>query len=378
MDFRLTEEQTMMKTSARDFLEKECPRELVRDMLADERGYPPALWEKMAALGWMGLTFPREYGGAGRGFLDLEVLLEECGRALLPGPFLPTVVLAGHAILAAGTEDQKRHFLPRIASGDMIMTLAFMEDGGGPEVSDSAVSAAPKGDGFVINGDKLFVPYAHMADWLICLARTGGAPGDENGLTLFLVDTAVGGLKIEAMKTMSGEKLCVVSLNHVAVPGENVLGELNGARGVVNRVLDEAAVAECACMVGGARWVLETTLDYAHQRIQFGRPIGSFQAIQHKLADMATDLEAASVATCYAAWMIEQNEPDLSLAVSMAKAWCSDACERIAAQAIQAHGGIGFTWDYDLQLYFKRAKASQVAFGDGDYHRGRVADILNF
>ena len=168
-----------------------------------------------------------------------------------------------------------------------------------------ATRARKKGDGFVINGDKLFVPYAHVADWLICLARTGGAPSDENGLTLFLVDTAVGGLKIEAMKTMSGEKLCVVSLNDVAVPAENVLGEPNGAWGVVNRVLDEAAVAECARMVGGARWVLETTLDYAHHRIQFGRPIGSFQAIQHKLADMATDLEAASVATCYAAWMIE-------------------------------------------------------------------------
>ena len=180
------------------------------------------------------------------------------------------------------------------------------------------------------------------------------------------------------METMSGERLCVVSFNDVAVPQESVLGEVNQAWGTVNRVLDEAAVAECAWMVGGARWVLETTVDYAQHRIQFGRPIGSFQAIQHKLADMAADLEAASVATCYAAWMIEHNEPALSLAASIAKAWCSDAYERIAAHAVQAHGGIGFTWEYDLQLYFKRAKASQVAFGDADYHRGRVADILSF
>ena len=378
MDFRLTEEQAMMKTSAREFLERECPKELVRDLLADDRGYSPALWEKMAALGWMGLTFPGEYGGAGRGFLNLEVLLEECGRALLPGPFLATVVLAGDAIMIAGTEEQKQHFLPLIASGDMIMTLAFVEDNGSPDVSRTAVNATPKGEGFLINGDKLFVPYAHVADWLICLARTAGVPGDENGLTLFLVDTATGGLNIEAMQTMSGEKLCAVSFSDVAVPNENVLGEPNEAWGVVNRVLDQAAVAECARMVGGARWVLETTVDYAQHRIQFGRPIGSFQAIQHKLADMATDLEAASVATCYAAWMIENNEPDLSLAASIAKAWCSDAYERIAGHAIQAHGGIGFTWEYDLQLYLKSAKASQVAFGEADYHRGRVADILDF
>ena len=377
MDFELGEGQVMLKTSARDFLEKECPKELVRDMIEDERGYSPVLWKTMADLGWLGLTFPEEYGGAGSSFLDLAVLLEECGRALLPGPFIPTVVLAGHPILAAGNEQQKQRFIPQIVSGEMILTLAFMEPSGSMEASDVTVTATPSGENFIINGTKLFVPDAHVADYLLCVTRTSNGYNSEEGITMFLVDTKTDGIQTEVLKTMSGEKQCEVIFNSVAVPRQNILGELDWGWPIMKRILDEATVAECAWMTGGARWAMETTIEYAKTRIAFGRPIGSFQAIQHKLADIALEVEGATSIMYYAAWAISENDPDMTLAASMAKAWCSETYKHATYDGIQIHGGIGFTWDHDMHLYFKRAKASEVAFGDGNYHREKVAQILN-
>ena len=376
MDFELGEEQVMLKTSARDFLEKECPKSLVRQMIEDEKGYSPELWKKMADLGWMGLVFPEEYGGVGMSFLDLVVLLEEMGRALVPGPFVPTIVLAGGTILAAGTEEQKQKYLPQIASGDMILPLAFMESGGSIEASGITVKATPSGDNFIIEGTKLFVPDAHVADYLLCVTRTRDGADKEAGITLFLVDAKTNGIDIEVLKTMTGEKLCEVTFNNVAVPGKNMLGELDKGWPIMQRVLQEAAIAECAWMVGGARWVLETSVEYAKERIQFGVPIGSFQAIQHKCANMALEVEGATSITYYAAWAVSENDPDMPLAASMAKAWCSDIYRHVAGDGIQIHGGIGFTWDHDMHLYFKRAKSSEVAFGDSNYHREKVAQML--
>jgi alkylation response protein AidB-like acyl-CoA dehydrogenase len=367
----------MLKTSARDFLEKECPKKLVREMMEDERGFPPGLWKKMADLGWLGLTFPEEYGGVGSSFLDLAVLLEECGRALLPAPFIPTVVLAGQPILAAGNEQQKQQFLPGIASGGLILTLAFMESSGSLEASGVTVTATPSGENFIINGTKLFVPDANVADYLLCVTRTRDSQNKEEGITLFLVDAKTDGIQTEVLKTMTGEKLCEVVFNNVAVPGKNILGQMDRGWPIMKRVLIEAAVAECAWMTGGARWVLQTSIDYAKMRIAFGRPIGSFQAIQHKLADMALEVEGATSITYYAAWAISENDPEMALAASMAKAWCSEAYKHATFDGIQIHGGIGFTWDHDMHLYFKRAKASEVAFGDGIYHREKVAQLLN-
>jgi len=377
MDFGLGEEQVMLKTSARDFLENECPKQLVRDMMEDERGYSPELWKKMAAQGWLGLAFPEEYGGAGMNFLDLAVLLEEMGRALVPGPFVPTVVLAGRPILAAGSEEQKQQFLPKIASGDMILTLAFMEPNGSLEASGVTVEAFPTGDDFIIEGIKLFVPDAHVADYLLCVVRTKDGPDKEDGITLFLVDTTTAGIHTEVLKTMTGEKLCEVILHNVTVPKANILGELHQGWPIIKRVLEEARVAECAWTAGGARWVLETSIDYAKERVQFGVPIGSFQIIQHKCVDMAVKVEGATSITYYAAWTVSENDPNSTMATSMAKAYCSDIYTAVAAEGIQIHGGIGFTWDHDLHLYFKRAKSSEVAFGDGDYHREEVAKLLN-
>jgi alkylation response protein AidB-like acyl-CoA dehydrogenase len=377
MNFELDEEQIMLKTAARDFLDKECPKSMVRDMMEDEKGYSPELWKTMADLGWMGLTFPEEYGGTGSSFLDLAVLVEECGRALLPAPFLSTVVLAGHPILAAGNEQQKQQFLPKIVSGEMIMTLAFMEESASLEASDVTVTAKPSGDNYIINGAKLFVPEAHIADYLLCVTRTGNSSDSEEGITLFLVDATSEGIQTEVLKTMTGEKLCEVIFNNVSVPGQNMLGELDRGWPVMKRLMDEAAVATCAWMIGGSRWVLETSIEYAKERIAFGRPIGSFQAIQHKLADMALEVEGATSIMYYAAWAISENDPDIALAASMAKAWCNETYKHATYDGIQIHGGIGFTWDHDMHLYFKRAKAAEVAFGDVSYHRERVAQILN-
>ena len=377
MNFELDEEQIMLKTAARDFLDKECPKSLVRDMMEDEKGYSPELWKTMADLGWMGLTFPEEYGGTGSSFLDLAVLLEECGRALLPAPFIPTVVLAGHPILAAGNEQQKQQFLPKIVSGEMIMTLASMEESASLEASDVTVTAKPSGDNYIINGTKLFVPEAHIADYLLCVARTGNSSDSEDGITLFLMDATSEGIQTEVLKTMTGEKLCEVNFNNVSVPAQNILGELDKGWPLMKRIMDEAAVATCAWMIGGARWVLETSIEYAKDRIAFGRPIGSFQAIQHKLADMALEVEGAESIMYYAAWAISENDPNIALAASMAKAWCNETYKHATYDGIQIHGGIGFTWDHDMHLYFKRAKTSEVAFGDVTYHRERVAQILN-
>ena len=377
MDFELSEDQVMLKTSARDFLEKECPKTLVREMMEDERGYSPELWRKMADLGWQGLVIPEEYGGVGSSFLDLAVLLEEMGRALVPGPFVPTVVLAGRAISAAGSEEQKQQFLTKIAGGDMILTLAFMEASGSLEPSGIAVEAKPEGDDFIIEGTKLFVPDAHVADYLLCVTRTKDGPNKEEGITLFLVDAKTAGIQPEVLKTMTGEKMCEVILRKVAVPKRNMLGELDQGWPIMKRVLDEAAAAESAWMIGGARWVLETAVDYAKERVQFGRPIGTFQAIQHKCANMYMEVEGATSLAYYAAWAVSENDPGLTLAASMAKAWCSDTYKHVAGEGVQIHGGIGVTWDHDMHLYFKRAKTSEVAFGDGDYHREEVARILN-
>jgi len=376
MDFGLAEEQVMLKTSAREFLDVECPKKLVREMMEDERGYPPALWKKMADLGWQGLVFPEQYGGVGSSFLDLAVLSEEMGRALVPGPFLPTVVHAGRPILAAGSEEQKKQFLPKIASGDLIMTLAFMETSGGLNAADITARATAEGNDFVIEGTKLFVPYAHVADYLLCVTRTKDGRNKKDGITLFLVDARARGIRTEVLKTMTGEKLCEVVFNRVRVPKSNILGKLDQGWPIMERVLSEAAVVECAWMVGGARWVIETTIAYAKERIQFGVPIGSFQAIQHKLANVSIEVEGATSITYYAAWAVSENDPGLTMAAHMAKAWCSDGYKRAAFEGVQIHGGIGFTWDHDMHLYFKRAKASEVAFGDADYHREKVATLL--
>ncbi len=377
MDFGLNEEQVMLKKSARDFLEKECPKSLVRKMIDDDIGYSPDLWKKMADLGWQGLAIPEGFGGVGSSFLDLTVLLEEMGRALVPGPFMPTVVHCARPVAAHGTEDQKARLLPGIASGTLIMTLALAELEGGLEPSDISTQAKPDGSGYRVTGTKMFVPDANVANYILCAARTSPRSAASEGITLFLIDASTDGIGVRQLKTMTGEKLCEVTLDDVKVPSDAVLGGVGDGWPIVSTILQEARVAESAWMSGGARWVLETSVQYASTRIQFGVPIGSFQAIQHKCADMAVLVEGATSAVYHGAWAVDNHDPQLEMASSVAKAWCSDAFSSVAIDGVQIHGGIGYTWDHDMHLYLKRAKSSEVAFGDAEYHRERVAHLLN-
>lgn len=330
----------------------------------------------MSDLGWQGMVFPEQYGGSGNGFLDLCVLLEEMGRALVPGPFMPTVVHVGRPILAAGTEEQKKEFLPKIARGEAILTLALTEASGGIEASDIDVRAVADREEFVIDGTKLFVPDANVADYFLCVTRTKDTSSKEDGITLFMVDAKTAGIQVDVLKTMTGEKLCEVLFSEVRVPRKNMLGELNKGWPIVQRILDEASIAECAWMIGGARWVMETTVAYAKQRVQFDVPIGSFQANKHKMANMSAEVEGGTSITLYAAWIASEGSPQIPVAASMAKAWCSDAYKHVTFEGVQIHGAIGFTWDYDMHLYFRRAKSSEVAFGDATYHRERLAQLL--
>jgi len=369
MDFGLSEEQEMLKTTARDFLEKECPISLVRDMEEDEKGYSPELWRKMAELGWLGLVFPEEYGGGGGNFLDLTVLLEEMGRSLVPGPFVPTVVLCGFPILAAGTEEQKHDFLPRIAEGEAILTMALTEPSACYSARGIEAGASPDKSDYIISGTKLFVSDAHIARHLLCVVRTG------DGITLLLTDAGSPGIRCSLLKTLASDRQCEVIFDKVRVPQKNILGKRDEGWGLVEETLRQAAVAECALMLGGARRVLEMTVDYVKERVQYDRPIGSFQVIQHKCADMAIDVEGARYITYQAAWKLSQGLP-CAREVSMAKAWVGEAANRTCLQACHLHGAIGYTQDHDVQLYLRRVKAAGLTFGDTMFHHEIVAQHL--
>jgi alkylation response protein AidB-like acyl-CoA dehydrogenase len=375
MDLGFSEEQEMLRTSARDFLTNECPKDLVRQMAEDEKGYTPELWRKMAELGWMGLAFPEEYDGMGMTFFDLIILLEEMGRSCLPGPFFSTVVLGGLTILDAGTEEQKKEFLSKIANGDLIITLALTEPSASYDPASITVKATPDGDDYVINGTKLFVPDANVADYLVCVTRTkeGASPGD--GITLFLVDAKSPGIATTLLKTIAGDKLCEVIFDNVKVPNKNMVGELDKGWSVMERILEKSTVALCAQMVGGAEATLEMSVQYAKDRMQFGRPIGSFQAIQHHCANMVTDVDGSKYIMYEAAWKVGEGLP-ATMEVSMAKAWVTEAYQRVTLLGHQIHGGIGFTEEHDMPLYFKRAKAAEATFGDADWHREAVAREL--
>ncbi|MCH9036309.1 MAG: acyl-CoA/acyl-ACP dehydrogenase [Chloroflexi bacterium] len=375
MDLGLSEEQEMLRRTARELLEKECPKALVRDMEEDEKGYSPELWQKFAEQGFLGLPFSEEYGGTGFGFLDLMVLVEEFGRALVPGPYFYTVVLSGMAISEFGTEEQKKEYLPKIADGQAIMTFAHTEPSGRWDAGGVSVTGVADGDDFVLNGVKLFVPDAHVSDYLLVTARTKESDNPEDGITVFLVDAKTSGISYEVLKTIASDKQCEVVLEDVRVPRSNVLGEVDRGWPVVDQMLRRGAVGKCAEMVGNSQQVLEMTVEYAKTRVQFGRPIGSFQAIQHHCANMATDVDGSRFITYQAAWRLSEDMP-CDREVSMAKAWVSEACRRVAALGHQVHGGIGFTKEHDMQLFFRRAKQAELFFGDADYHKEKVAQAI--
>ncbi len=373
MDFGFSEEQEMLRDATREFLAGECPMTYVRQMMDDERGFSDQQWKKMAELGWTGLIVPEEFGGAGLTMVDMVVVLEEMGKVVMPGPFFASTILGGVALDLAGTVEQKKRYLPALASGEKRSSLAQLEESGRWDGRGIALAATRDGSGFRLKGTKLFVHDAHNADVLVVAARTG-AEGEE-GVTLFLVETGQG-VSTRVLKTMDQtRKLCEVELD-VAVGPEAVLGEVDAGWGLLARTLDRAKVALCAEMCGGAQRVLDMSVEYAKVREQFGKPIGSFQAIQHKCADMLVQVESAKSATYYAAWAVAEDVPEAHLAACMAKSYCSDAYREVAGEGIQIHGGIGFTWEHDMHLYFKRAKGSEVTFGDATWNRELVARVV--
>ena len=374
MNFGFSEEQELLRKTARDFLAEHAPMKRVREFLDGPESVDAALWMRLAELGWTGLTLPEEHGGAGLSMVDLCIVLEELGRSLAPVPFLPTA-LAGSAILALGSEEQRRARLPDIAAGRVRATLAVTEERGSDEPGDISLAASREADGWRLEGSKLFVPDAQAADLLLVLARTGGE--GESGIAAFLVPTGSGGLSVSPMRSMDLLRpLSRVDFAGVRVSEQELLGGATDTWPAIARVLDGARVMICAEMVGGAEKCLEDSVRYAKERVQFGKPIGVNQAIKHKCADMLFQVESARSITYYAAWAAGADEQEAPLAAAMAKAYTSDAYRHVSAENIQIHGGVGFTWEYDCHLYFKRAKSDEVWLGDGTRQRERVASLL--
>jgi len=377
VDPRLSEEQEILRKSARDFLTEKCPKSLVREMEKDEKGYSPELWKEIADLGWMGLVFPEKYGGGGMSFLDLAILLEEMGRACFPGPFFSTVVLGGLPILYIGTDEQKEKYLPEIINGKAIFAMALTEADGTYNASSVKVKANADNGNYVINGTKLFIHDAYVADYFICVARTDDKAKDEDGITIFIVDAQSPGISITVLDTIARDKQCEVVFDNVKVPKENILGKLNQGWSEVQKIIERAAIAKCCEMLGGMEAVLDMTVAYVKERIQFDVPVGVFQAIQHHCVYMLLEVEGSRAGTYDAAWRISTGRP-YSDEAAITKAWVSDAYQRVVALGTQSHGGVSIMEDHDLPRYFRRAKAAELLFGDARFHRKTVARKLGF
>jgi alkylation response protein AidB-like acyl-CoA dehydrogenase len=369
VNFAFNEEQEELRKTVRSFLEAKSPESAVREQMDTEAGFDAAVWQQMGEqLGLQGLVIPEEYGGSGYGYIELIVILEEMGRALLCAPFFSTVVLAGNTLIHSGDDAAKADYLPGIASGETIAALAFTEENGRWDEEGVTATATKDGDTWKLSGTKTYVIDGHTATLLIVAART------DAGVSLFAVDPAAAGVTRTPLATMDQTR------KQARIDLDGVEGRLIGTDGegwtVLSQVLDLAAVALAAEQVGGAQFVLEMAVQYAKDRVQFGRPIGSFQAIKHKCADMLLEVESAKSAAYYAGWCASELNDELPATASLAKAYCSEAYFHATAENIQIHGGIGFTWEHPAHLYFKRAKSSELLFGDPTYHRELLAQRI--
>jgi alkylation response protein AidB-like acyl-CoA dehydrogenase len=369
MDIAVTETQKSIQKQANEFLEKECPISLVRQMENDELGYSPGLWKDMANVGWMGLTFPDEYGGDNTDFLDLIILLEEMGKFLVPGPFIPTMV-SGLAIAAFGREEQKKALLPKIARGELIFSLALYEPPGLRLDEDSIVTRAePCEGGFSLIGSKTYVPDFEAADKLLCVARTA------EGTNMFILDTGNQGVRAEPLITIAYDKRSDVFLEKVTVTQKELLGREGQGGEIMDSILKWGACALSAYAVGAAQKSLDLSLEYAKQREQFGGPIASFQVIQHKLVDMLVAIEEARLLTYQAAWRLSQKLP-ADMEVSAAKARAGESYDKVTSEAMRIFSAMGSTKECDIQLYYRRVKPLQMFFGDSNFHQHKIAELM--
>ncbi|RPJ63887.1 MAG: acyl-CoA dehydrogenase [Dehalococcoidia bacterium] len=372
MNFNYTEQQVMLRTMARDFLVKECPKSMTRELEKDKKGYGVDTWRRVAELGWIGLVLPEQYGGSGAGFMDLVILMEEIGRNILPGPFFSTVALAALPIMEYGSDEQKARYLPPIARGEKIWTLALNE-----VCADSSCrgikTAARLYDGrYTLNGEKIFVPYAGAADFMLVVARVKRGRLLEKGLTLFIVDMKKPGIDVDVIPTITGEVQCRVKFTGVDLSAGDVLGIAGAADNAIGRMLDKAGLLKCAEVSGACQSVLDITSDYARDRHQFGKPIGAFQIIQHRLVDMLMDVEGLHYLVCQAAWLMSTGA-DCNGQLAMAKVKANEVYQRVALSGVKIHGAIGFSREHDIGLYYRRVMASKFFPRDTDYYIEKVA-----
>ncbi|MBK9314173.1 MAG: acyl-CoA/acyl-ACP dehydrogenase [Acidobacteria bacterium] len=367
MDFDLSKPQKLLQQSARDFFVRACPPEKVREMMASGAAFDDALWREMADQGWTGLIIPEEFGGLGLTLVDLIAVVEEMGRASLPGPFISTLWAAA-LIDRAGSEGQRKQYLDPISMGDLKATVALLEESADWDPDAVQLRADRDGREFRISGRKDFVNDAAVADLIIVVARSG------EDLVLLPVDRNTPGISIiETPAIDATRKLYSIEFDNVSLPESSALAYNTRVREALDASTETAMIALCAEMLGGMEWTLATTVEYAKTRQQFDKPIGTYQAVQHQCADMFLMIESARSAIYFAAWALSENDPGARLAVSVAKAYCSDAAREVGNRGVQVHGGIGFTWEHNLQLYYKRAKASEIMFGDANYHRDVIA-----
>ncbi len=367
MDFDLSKAQKLLQQSARDFFTRECKPERVRELMATETAYDAELWQTMADQGFTGLTIPEEYGGLGLSLVDLITVAEEMGRACLPGPFLSTL-WAASLIERAGNEGQRKQYLEPISAGELKATVALLEESADWNPDAVQLRAEKDGKEYRLRGAKHFVTDAEVADVIIVVARDG------DDLVLLPVEKGVAGVTITATPGIDAtRKLYTVEFDNVTVPESSALAFTTKTKEALEAATDVANVAICAEMLGGMQWTLDNTVEYAKTRQQFGKPIGIYQAVQHQCADMFNYSESARSAVYYAAWAVSENDPSAKLAVSIAKGYASDAAREVGNRGVQIHGGIGFTWEHNIQLYYKRAKASEIMFGDANYHREEIA-----
>ena len=366
VDFALTPEQTLLQRTARDVLAANMPMSRVRALMDDPRGVADADWRRLADLGWTGLLVTEEYGGAGLGMLELAIVVAEMGRVAMPGPFLGTIV-AGRALMHAGNDAQRRRWLPGLADGSVRATVALVESSARWDFDGVTAVARPDGDGWVLAGTKLFVPDAHAVDLIVCAVRRA----DDGEPALVVVDAADAAITPQPSVDRT-RCICRVALDGVRIAADRMLA--GDAAASLDAVLTEARVALAADMTGGAERVLEMTVEHVKTRRQFGRAIGTFQAVQHACADMMVAVECAKAATTYAAWAVAERADDATVAAATAKATAGDAYRQVTAKAIQLHGGIGFTWEHDLHVYYKRAMSTEATFGDATWSREIVAE----
>ena len=369
MDMIFGAEHEELRKTVRRFLEHKSPQSEVRRLMETTAGYDPAVWSQMAdQLGLQGLIIPEQFGGSGYGYVELVVVLEEMGRALLCAPYFSSAVMAASLLMASGDDDAKKDYLPGIASGSVIATVALCEDAGRWDEAGVMLEARDDGDSWTLTGEKLFVLDGHVADVVLAAARTPG------GVSVLAVEKGAAGFSATPMSTMDQTR------KQARLTFDSTAARLVGGEGegwaAISAMLDLAAIALAAEQAGGAQKVLEMAVEYACVRIQFGRPIGSFQAIKHKCADMVLEVESAKSAAYYAGWAAAAGDEELPVLASLAKACCSAAYARAAAENIQVHGGIGFTWEHPGHLYFRRAKSSELLFGDPGYHRELLAQRI--